>query len=393
VDSDNVASDDVLIRVQDALVKSGAQIPPWRASDDERARFVAQVARTLVELRAPLAQDALPSEARRLAGMMLGVGVLTPLLEQDGLEEIIVRRGHVQVERRGRIEDVGDWPDSHFEAVANRAADLGGRAMTGSRPYVLVDLPDGSRFTAIKPPLSVAGVSINIRVFPKRKLTLDDLLAKEALPEAVARFLRAVVRANLATILISGEFGAGKTTLLNALSAYVPAEVPMAVVETFQELQPGHPHPARAVTSVERSEGQVAMRDVVNVLYTRMRPDLIVIGEIVAGEAAEFLKAVNLGKRAMSTIHGDSPLDALYRLEVLALEVGLPVAVSRELISRGIDLLVHVRRDGARRLVSEVAQVEGLDEANRYRIKPLYWARLRSRADAIAAAWREAGDE
>jgi pilus assembly protein CpaF len=387
-----LGDDRLLGELQSYLVRSGVEIPPWKHTEEERARFEASVAKALVELRLPIDEDRLPSEARRLTGMMLRVGVLTPLLDEEGVEEIFVRDGHVLVERRGRIEYVGQWSNQHFDAVATRVADLGKRAMSGQRPYVLVDLPDGHRFTAIKPDLSVKGVAINVRVFPKRKLTLEDLVERGALPEHVAAFLRDVVENNLATILVSGEFGSGKTTLLNALTAYVPPTSPVAVIETFQELQPAHPHPVRTVVAAQSEEtpGQPSMRDVVNLLYTRMRPDLVLIGEIVADEAVEFLKAINLGMRGMSTIHGDSPLDALYRLEVLALEGHLPIEVSRELAAAAINLVVHTRRAGPRRFVSDVVRVDGLDADGRYRLVPVYQAEHASRSEALMRLWSQA---
>lgn len=388
----SIGDDRLLSELQEYLVRAGTTIPAWKHTDEERARFESTTARALVELRVPIAEDRLPEEARRLTGMMLRVGVLTPLLDEDGVEEVFVRDGHVLVERHGRIEYVGQWSNQHFDAVATRVADLGKRAMSGKRPYVLVDLPDGHRFTAIKPDLSVKGVAINIRVFPKHKLTLEDLVERGALPEHVASFLREVVSANLATILISGEFGSGKTTLLNALTATIPPTSPVAVVETFQELQPSHPYPARTVVAAQSEDEHhtSSMRDVVNILYTRMRPDLILVGEIVADEAVEFLKAVNLGVRGMSTIHGDSPLDALYRLEVLALEGRLPIEVSRELAASAINLIVHTRRSGPRRFVSEIVRVDGLDHNRRYRLTPLYQAAQPSRADTLAALWKPA---
>ena len=387
-----LSDDRLLAELQEYLVRAGTTIPAWKHTDEERARFESTVARALVELRVPIAEERLPDEARRLTGMMLRVGVLTPLLDEEGVEEIFVRDGHVLVERHGQIEYVGQWSNLHFDAVATRVADLGRRAMCGKRPYVLVDLPDGHRFTAIKPDLSVQGVAINIRVFPKRKLTLEDLVERGALPAHVTEFLRHVVENNLATILVSGEFGSGKTTLLNALTAYIPPTSPLAVIETFQELQPSHPYPARTVVAAQSDDDarQSSMRDVVNILYTRMRPDLILVGEIVADEAVEFLKAVNLGMRGMSTIHGDSPLDALYRLEVLALEGHLPIEVSRELAASAINLIVHTRRAGSRRFVSEIVRVDGLDHDRRYRLTPLYQAAQQSRADAMTALWNEA---
>lgn len=394
----------LLPRLQTHVLERGIPIPGWRAGGDEHARFRAAIAQALVELRldrAVGANERLAEAAGRLAGMMTGVGVLQPLMAGDGVEEIIVRDGFVQVERRGRIEDVGVLADNaHFLQVAQRAADLGQRVMKGSRPYVLVDLPDGSRFTAIVPELSKRGVAINVRVFARQALSLNDLarlgtfdaapatnpapdpaaLLEEARRDGldmlppVARLLAAVASGNLASLLISGEFGAGKTTLLNALSLYVPPRVQLAVVETFEELRVAHPHPLRVV--VEDKPDFPTMDEVLNVVITRMRPDLLVIGEIVRDEAPRFLDAINLGKRAWSTIHGNDALGALYRLETKALTTGLPHQAIREQIAAGIDLVVHLRQDACtgRRYVAQVVRVCGLDEHGRYRLEPVYSA-------------------
>lgn len=383
---------DLLPAVQEQVLIRGMPVPSWQATETERRRFVAAVAQILSEMRLPGLH---PGEAAAvLAGAMTGIGVLQPLLEQDGIEEIIVRNGFVQVERWGVIENVGTMaPDFHFEQVARRAADLGRRMMKGDRPYVLVDLPDGSRFTAIIPPLSRRGTAINIRVFARRTFSLDDLarlgtfsvresqldentvaeMAEIDVLPPVARLLRTIAERNGATVLVSGEFGSGKTTLLNAMSMYVPDCIQLAVVETFEELRIAHPHPLRVVVP-EGIEGDFpTMDEVLNIVITRMRPDLLVIGEIVRDEAARFLDAINLGKRAWSTIHGNSALGALHRLETKALSSGLPHRAIREQIAAGVDFVVHMRRDNSgQRYVAEVARLEGLDAEGQYRLRYLY---------------------
>jgi Flp pilus assembly CpaF family ATPase len=160
----------LLPSVQDHILTRGITIPAWRATGEERQRFAAAVAQTIVELRLDRqnghAINNVAALADRLAGMLTGVGVLNPLLDDDATEEIIVRQGHVLRERAGAIEDLGALAeDAHFAQVAERVADQGQRVMTGQRPYVLVDLPNGDRFTAIKPPLSIRGTAINIRHF------------------------------------------------------------------------------------------------------------------------------------------------------------------------------------------------------------------------------------
>jgi len=385
-----------LPQVQSYILERNIPIPEWRADPTERQRFASAVAQVLVELRLDrqLGDGRLTYTAERLAGMMTGIGVLQPFLEQETIEEIIVRNGFVQVERRGRIEDVGRLaPDTHFEQVARRAADLGQRVLKGDRPYVLVDLPDGSRFTAIVPPLSRRGTAINIRRFARETLSLQDLAdldtfaptekhdgiketifgdEVETLPP-VARFLAEVAAANRATVLVSGEFGSGKTTLMNAMSLFVPPHVQMAVVESFEELKVAHPHALRVVVPEGRPDFP-SMDEVLNVVITRMRPDLLVIGEIVREEAPRFLDAINLGKRAWSTIHGNDARGALYRLETKSLTTGLPHQAIREQIAAGVDLVVHLRKDPwtGRRYVGQVTAVDGLDSDGHYVLRTLY---------------------
>lgn len=378
----------LLPAVQQRVLERGLAIPAWRAGDEERQRFAAAVAQTIVELRLdqvdgrPLPDIA--GLAERLAGMLTGIGVLNPLLDDDATDEIIVREGRVLRERHGAIEDLGVLADdAHFALVAERVADQGQRVMTGQRPYVLVDLPNGDRFTAIKPPLSINGTAINIRHFQRSSLTLADLAQRgtfesERSAQAdpgpagaqsndgdlppIARLLAQVTARNLASLLISGEFGAGKTTLLSALSQYVPPRVQVAVVESFAELKIAHPHPLRVVVPERDQRGDrdaPTMDEVLNVVVTRMRPDLLIIGEIVREEAARFLDAINLGKRAWATIHGNDCLGALYRLETKALTLGLPHQAIREQIAAGVNVIVHLRRESVtgRRYVAQVARV------------------------------------
>ena len=388
--------------VQAHVVERRVPIPGWRTGEAERRQFQAAVAQALVELRLDRDLDGnLAEAAAHLAGMMTGVGVLQSILAEPGVEEVIVRDGFVQVERRGVIEDCGCLAnEAHFRQAAQRAADLGHRTMKGDRPYVLVDLPDGSRFTAIVPPLSACGTAINVRVFARQALSLADLaglgafdppsegrsdnadagdLRHAAAEEGVdvlpplAHLLARVAAGNLATVLISGEFGAGKTTLMNAMSVCVPSRVQLAVVETFEELKVAHPHPLRVVVPEGRPDFP-SLDEVLNVVITRMRPDLLVVGEIVRAEAARFLDAINLGKKAWSTIHGNDALGALYRLETKALTTGLPHRAIREQVAAGVDLVVHLRQDAAsgRRYVAQVARVEGLYSKGSYRLRAIY---------------------
>jgi pilus assembly protein CpaF len=392
-------------RVRAHLLEQGVAFPDWGA---DVSAFRASIVRALVNLgydKQGSGQSSIHEIAAELAQRLTGVGVLQPFLDDpdDTIQEIIVRRGYVQLERSGCIEDVGALAlDAEFHAIVNRTADRARRQITGSRPYVLADLPDGSRFTAILEPLSVEGTAINIRRFPRKRLTLWDLEVKgtfaprtddtESLSvvrrngNLLADYLAHLARNVLGSILISGEFSAGKSTLLGALASQVPTITQVAVVETFKEVQLAHPHPLRVVVPGDRADFP-AMDEVLNVVITRMRPDLLIVGEIVREEAPRFLDAVNLGKRAWSTIHAGSALGALHRLETKALASGLPHQAIREQIALSVDVVVHMARSGAERHVAEVALVQGLSPAGEYDLQYLPIGRVVPRAKTLEAIW------
>jgi pilus assembly protein CpaF len=272
---------------------------------------------------------------------------------------------------------------------------------------VLVDLPGGARFTALKPPLSAQGVAINVRRFPRHRLDLTALAAQGAFqgpptsPSAepglsrtdatpLVTYLATIAHTVGASLLISGEFSAGKSTLLGALASLVPPTTQVAVVETFKEVQLEHPHPLRVVVPGDHPDFPT-MDEVLNVVITRMRPDLLIVGEIVREEAPRFLDAVNLGKRAWATIHAGSALGALHRLETKALASGLPHRAVREQIAHSVDLVIHLARCGSHRYVAEVALVEGLTPEGAYALHYLPVGRVPARATLLAGLWAEAG--
>lgn len=413
---------ELLLAVQAALEQRGTSIPGWDASDAALSRFRAAVAEALVELAHP--DSLIPRTAEVLTGMMSGLGVLQQIIEEPGVEEVMVRNGHLLVERRGRVEVLGHVADDeYFLSLARRAADIGGRAMWGDRPFVLVDLPGGHRLTAMIPPLSVEGTAINVRVHRREAFTLGELkrlsafdglhergerqqpgvdtLARTLQAEGVdgpvsplVGFLARAVYEGAASIIISGEFSSGKTTLLGALLRLVPDHHVLAVAETFRELKISHPYPVRAVVPeiLKKSGGLPPMREVVNVLYTRMRPDVIVFGEVVGDEAVPLLDAMNLGKRVLTTIHGNSAYGALLRLEMLALNSGLPLPAIQERVAAGIDLVVHMGRSGNQRYVSEVVMVNGYDSASQeYDLATLYaaGAGVKGQIAHLRSFWRD----
>ena len=366
--------DQLIPPLQERLLSMGVPIPSWNATDVEREAFGYAVLKAILELG--LVQGIEVQEvAREAAAWMLGLGVLEPYLSHDGVEEVVVRQGFVRVFRHGAFHDAGHLaPDGYFEALAHKVADFGGKELSAANPMVVVDIPGGARFACVIPPLSTEGTAINIRRFGIRRLTLDDLAAGPVInPETgertvplfdhqTAAFLAQVAREMRTSILISGRPGAGKTTLLNAISAHLPETAQVCVAETYRELELAIPHLVRCVVTEDmEARGKVTMARVVNALYTRMRPDVLIVGEVVGPEAREYLRAINLGVVAHATIHGNSALDGLHRLETLAMERDLPLLAVQERIARGVNLVVHLDLDAeGRRTMKELVQVRGL---------------------------------
>ncbi len=371
----NPTYDTLLPHLQEALIRRGVAIPPWRATAKERSDFAFAVARVLAEERLLPSTDA-RSVATDLASRMMGLGLLDAFLREGSIEEIIVRQGAVLVWREGHIEDtLVRAPDTYFYALAQRVAEMGGKPLRAANPFVLVDLPDGSRFTAMVPPLSKRGTAINIRVFTHRVLRVDEIVRAGMLTRPQADFLRQAILERRKSILISGRPAAGKTTLLNSLLAQLPQYSQLCGAETFEEIETTNPYEARAVVRSESEAGRVSMAEVVNVLYTRMRPDVLVVGEVVSDEAHEYLQAINLGVVAHTTIHGNSVLDALLRLETLAREKDVSLGAIRERIARGVGIGVHVELqpddEGKlwKRKVTEIVAVSG--DADHYVLTPV----------------------
>src|SRR5512136_1347228 len=186
-------TDQILPQLQEALLRKGVTIPPWRATAKERSDFAFAVARVLAEERLLPSGDA-RTVASDLASRMMGLGILEPFLREESVEEIIVRQGAVLAWRKGHIEDTHiRAPDTYFYALAQRVAEMGGKPLRAANPFVLVDLPDGSRFTAMVPPLSKRGTAIKIRVFTHRVLSLDAIVEAGTLTEPQAEFLKRVM--------------------------------------------------------------------------------------------------------------------------------------------------------------------------------------------------------
>jgi pilus assembly protein CpaF len=321
--------------------------------------------RELVEQEAALLGPADREEiAARIVRDSVGLGPLEVLLADPAVEEVMVNGPDtVYVERGGRIEatDVAFADEEELRNAIERILAPLGRRVDELSPMVDARLADGSRVNVVIPPLAIDGPLISIRRFGARRPGPDELVELGTLSVAQRGALAAAVAARR-SILVSGGTGSGKTTLLNALSGLIAPVERVVTIEDAAELRLQQPHVVRMESRPAGVEGrgEVTIRDLLrNAL--RMRPDRIVIGEVRGAEALDLLTALNTGHDgALSTVHANSPADALSRLETLALMagVGLPHAAVAEQVQRGIDLVVHIERcpDGAR-VVTEIAEV------------------------------------
>jgi pilus assembly protein CpaF len=339
------------------------------ASSQELATLVKDaVAEELALDRTPLSRAERVRVEQEIADDILGYGPLEPVLRDETVTEIMVNGAQdVYVERDGQIErtNVTFNDDAHVLRIIDRIVSQVGRRVDEASPMVDARLPDGSRVNAIIPPLSLRGPTLTIRKFSREPYSLADLATFGALTPASATFLAACVRGK-ANVLVSGGTGVGKTTLLNALSGFIPGNERIVTIEDAAELQLQQRH----VVSLEarppniEGEGEVRIRELVrNAL--RMRPDRIVVGEVRGPETLDMLQAMNTGHEgSLTTIHANTPRDALHRLEMLVLMAGvdLPLTAVREQIASAFDLIVHLVRlvDGSRR-VSRITEVAGLE--------------------------------
>ncbi len=297
-----------------------------------------------------------------------GLGPLETLLKDPSITDILVNRyDRVYCERRGRLEvsDVQFRDNGHLRQIIDRIVGLVGRRIDEISPMVDARLADGSRVNAIIPPLALDGPAMSIRRFGARPLQLEDLIRHGAFPPAVMDFLSAAVQARC-NVLISGGTGSGKTTLLNCLSRYIPANERVITIEDAAELQLQQPHVVRLETRPPNIEGkgEVSQRDLVKNCL-RMRPDRIIIGEVRGGESLDMLQAMNTGHEgSMTTIHANSPRDALSRLEVMIAMAGydIPMRALRTQIASAIQVVVQAKRlPGGRRKVVSVSEISGME--------------------------------
>jgi pilus assembly protein CpaF len=303
-----------------------------------------------------------------IAADILGFGPLEILLNDTEISEIMVNGPrHIYVERKGKLtkSDVVFNNDEHVMRVIDRIISPLGRRCDESSPMVDARLPDGSRVNAVIRPISLVGPCLSIRKFKKEGITVEDMIRFGTLNREMAEFLSASVRARL-NIVVSGGTGSGKTTTLNALSSFIPEDERIVTVENAAELQLRQDHVVTLESRPQNVEGkgEISIRDlVINCL--RMRPDRIVVGECRGGEALEMLQAMNTGHDgSMTTLHANTPRDAIARMETMVLMAGmdLPVRAIREQIAAAVNVIVQQSRlkDGSRK-ITHITEVQGME--------------------------------
>jgi pilus assembly protein CpaF len=348
------------------------RIDPTVAGSIPRATLRVEIAKLVSEIateeRVQLNKLEEMALAADLSDDMVGLGPLEPFLEDDEITDILTNGPlDIYVERGGKLERTGArFRDAqHLVNIAQRIATGIGRRIDEASPMVDARLADGSRVNIVLPPLVLNGGTISIRKFPKHNLTLDTMVRQQNLSPDVSRVLQVAAHSRI-NILISGGTGSGKTTLLNAISQYIDGDERVITVEDAVELRLQQPHVVQMETRPPNIEGvgHVALRELVrNAL--RMRPDRIIVGEVRGPEAFDMLQAMNTGHDgSMSTVHANSPRDALYRVEnmVMMANLNLPLKAIRMHIASAVNLIVHVERmwDGIRRVLS-VMEIVGLE--------------------------------
>jgi pilus assembly protein CpaF len=362
---------EIRTRVQERLVEVlGPSLYDASMSDTELEGLVHQRLRELLdEEESGLSAQEKLLIVRQIGDSVMGLGPLEPYVRDPEVTEIMVNGWEsIYVERAGKLYWTGT--KFHDEGQLRRTIDKivarVGRRIDESSPYCDARLPDGSRVNAVIPPLALDGPSLTIRKFSADPWKADDLVSFGTMTRPVVELLEACVKGRL-NILVSGGTGAGKTTTLNVLSSFLPEDERIITIEDAAELKLQQPHVVRLEARPPNIEGrgEITIRDLVR-NSLRMRPDRIVVGEVRGGEALDMMQAMNTGHDgSISTIHCNSPRDALARLETMVLMSGMELGVRavREQISSALNLIVHQSRlkDGTRRMthVTEIVGMEG----------------------------------
>lgn len=368
------AGGDALNRLKDTAAAAlferlGARLHDPSMSEEKLHSIVrTELNRVVEEQDVPLTTE----QRQRLIGDVeddvLGHGPLQRLLDDPTVTEIMVNgHNHVYIEQSGklRLSDARFTSEEHLRRIIERIVFRVGRRIDESSPLVDARLADGSRVNAVIPPLAFNGSSLTIRKFSKDPFRVNDLIKFGTLTPPMAELLEACVQARL-NIIVSGGTGTGKTTLLNVLSSFIPEGERIVTIEDAVELQLQQEHLVRLESRPANVEGkgEVSIRELVR-NSLRMRPDRIVVGEVRGGETLDMLQAMNTGHDgSLSTVHANSPRDAIARLETLVLMAGmdLPLRAVREQIASAVDLVVQLTRlkDGTRR-VTAVTEIQGME--------------------------------
>jgi pilus assembly protein CpaF len=340
------------------------------APDDRtRSQVFAVIQDVVLNLKVPLSGPEKERLSIDILDEVFGLGPLEPLMQDPDISDILINGAkEVYVERAGILEEtkIVFKDDAHLMRVINKIVSAIGRRVDESSPMVDARLADGSRVNVILPPLAIDGPHLSIRRFGHTPITESDLLAKQTLNASMLGLLKAAVAARL-NIVISGGTGAGKTTLLNVLSGYISAKERIVTIEDSAELLLKQRHVVRLECRPANAEGKGEVKPrqlVINSL--RMRPNRIVVGEVRGEEAFDMLQAMNTGHDgSLTTIHANSPRDALARMETMAMmaSLNLPEKAIRKQIASAVTLILQVARfsDGTRRLthVTEITGMEG----------------------------------
>ena len=336
--------------------------------DQLHAQCAQRVNTLLLEEKVPLSGPERQQIVREVMDEVFGYGPLDEFLRDPLISDILVNGPHkVYIERQGRLEPTGATflDTDHLMRVIRRIADNVGRRIDESTPMLDARLPDGSRVNAIIPPLALDGPALSIRRFGTNPLDMQRLIEIDALRDEMAAFVEACVRCKT-NILISGGTGTGKTTFLNALSKWIPEGERIVTIEDAAELQLQREHVVRLETRPPNIEGQgeITQRDLLR-NSLRMRPDRIIIGEVRGPETLDMLQAMNTGHEgSMTTVHANSPRDALRRVENMVSMAGLnyPVRAIREQISSALNVLIQLgRMAGGSRKVIEISEITGME--------------------------------
>jgi len=336
--------------------------------DPQIRRLVEQILRD-EENRVPLNLNEREKLFREIQDEVFGLGPLEPFLQDPTVSDILVNNyRQIYVERFGKLEitEARFKDDIHLRKIIDKIVSAVGRRIDESSPMVDARLADGSRVNAIIPPLAMDGSVLSIRRFFRDPLELEDLITLGTMTAEIAEILKGIVKAKL-NVLISGGTGSGKTTLLNVLSRFIPNEERIITIEDVAELQLKQDHCVRLETRPPNIEGkgEVTQRDLVR-NSLRMRPDRIIVGEVRGQESFDMLQAMNTGHEgSLTTIHANSPRDALMRLETMVAMTGMdiPSEFMRKYISSALDVVIQVARlpDGSRKVMSlqEILRMEG----------------------------------